>query len=72
MEKPSILIREEFVSEITKLINETPLPLFVIEPILQNLLNEVHVTVKKQYEYEKEQYQKSLSGKDEGDSQRGD
>lgn len=39
--KPITLIRQEFVNTLVEEINNRQLPMFVIEPILQDLLDQV-------------------------------
>ena len=39
MEKTVLMLRDEFSTNMANLLNETKLPLYVIEPILQNFLN---------------------------------
>ena len=60
MNKPITIIHEEFKQQLADLINNSGLPAFMVEPILQNYLNEVKVVIKKQYELDKVQYEKSL------------
>ena len=59
--KPMILVREEVIDSLVATINNSGLPLFVIEPILKDLLNEVRIGVKKEYESEKSNYEKLLN-----------
>lgn len=59
--KPITLIRQEFVDTLVEEINNCQLPMFVIEPILQNLLNQVKVAAQEQYEAEKAQYEAELN-----------
>ena len=63
--KPITLIRQEFVDTLVREINNFPLPMFVIEPILQDLLNQVKVMVQKQYEADKAQYEAQLNAVEE-------
>ena len=66
IKKPLSVARQEFIEKIVEEINTCGLPLFVVEPILKDLLNEVSVAVKRQYENEKTQYEQALaSQKDE-------
>ena len=58
--KPVTLIRQEFVDTLVEEINNCQLPMFVIEPILQDLLDQVKVMVQKQYEADKAQYEAQL------------
>lgn len=63
--KPIMLLREEFVINLSNLINNSGLPLFAIEPIMREATNGVSVELRKQYEYEKAQYEnavKSMGG----------
>lgn len=58
--KPITLIRQEFVDTLVDEINNCQLPMFVIEPILQDLLDQVKVVVQKQYEADKAEYEAQL------------
>ena len=60
MEKPITLIYEELKNNLADIINNSGLPAFIIEPVLQNYLNEVKNIEKKQYEYDKKEYEESL------------
>lgn len=59
--KPITLIRQEFVDTLIEEINNCQLPMFVIEPILQDLLDQVRVAAQKQYETDKAQYEAQLN-----------
>ena len=63
--KPITLIRQEFVDTLVEEINNCQLPMFVIEPILQDLLDQVKVAVQKQYESDKAQYEAQLNNSEE-------
>ena len=63
--KPVTLIRQEFVDTLVEEINNCQLPMFVIEPILQDLLDQVKVMVQKQYEADKAQYEAQLNAVEE-------
>lgn len=52
LNKPITVVRAEFISNLTKLINESKLPLFVVEPILKDVYLEVRDTSQKQYEHD--------------------
>lgn len=58
--KPMSVIRQEFTEQLVSDINNCKLPLFVIEYILQDVLNTVKVTAKQQCEMEKIQYEQLL------------
>ena len=59
--KPMSVVRQEFIEKIVYEVNNCQLPLFVIEPILQDILNAVKSASQKQYETEKAQYEYQLS-----------
>lgn len=58
--KPMSIARAEFISSLTDLINNSMLPPFVIEPILKDMYNDIHMIAKKQYEIDVERYNKQL------------
>ena len=59
--KPMSVARHDFAEKLIDIINNSQLPLFVIEPILQNALDAVKATAQKQYEIEKAQYEEKLN-----------
>ena len=63
--KPITLIRQEFVDTLVEEINNCQLPMFVIEPILQDLLDQVRTAAQKQYESDKAQYEAQLNDVEE-------
>lgn len=65
--KPVTLVRQEFIDTIYKNINNSNLPLFIIEPILKDVYMEVKSLSQQQYELEKAEYEQKLA-----DSQMGD
>lgn len=60
MNKPFTIIYEDFKQELANLINNSGLPAFIIETVLQNYLNETRAIAIKQYQIDKAQYEKSL------------
>ena len=60
MNKPITIMYEDFKQELANLINNSGLPAFMIEPVLQNYLNETKIAVKRQYESDKKQYKKNI------------
>lgn len=70
MEKPLLLIREEFMSDLADLINQSRLPFIIIEPILEKFLENARVGIKQQLSNDKAQYEKYIKekGKSEGNS----
>ena len=65
MNKPITIVREEVKEQIANIINNSGLPAFVIEPILQEFLMEVKNIAIRQYEYDKQQYLAYLKDKEE-------
>lgn len=60
IEKPIMVIRQEFIDTIYDDINNCGLPLFIIEPILKDVYLEVRSMSQKQYEVEKADYENKL------------
>ena len=60
MNKPSTIIYEEFKQELANLINNSSLPAFIMESVLQNYLNEIRIIAQRQYQIDKDEYQKAL------------
>lgn len=58
--KPVMMLREEFIMNMSNLINTSGLPLFIVEPIVRDMLMEINMNVKKQYEMEKAQYEQAI------------
>lgn len=58
--KPMSVARQEFIEQLVDDINNCGLPMFVIEPILQDLLNMVKSTAQQQYEADKARYEKQI------------
>ena len=65
--KPISVVRQEFIERLVHEVNSCELPLFVVEPILENILSAVKTAVQKQYETEKAQYEKMLAEKAKAD-----
>ena len=73
--KPITIVRAEFISNLTDLINKSGLPPFIIEPILKDVYLEIRDAAQKQYEFDVQKYKQQLKekskntnqGNDEGD-----
>lgn len=63
--KPMSVVRQEFIEQLVNDVNNCGLPLFVIEPILQDMLNAVRTSAQQQYETEKAQYEQQLKKQNE-------
>lgn len=59
-QKPASVIREEFIDDMTNLINDVELPAFIIAPILKDMYAEAKDAACRQYEYDKRQYEMAL------------
>ena len=59
--KPITLIREDFVNGVAKLINESGLPLFIIEDALRGLLNGVSELSTRQIEQHRQEYAQAIA-----------
>lgn len=60
MNKPITIKREEFKECIAGIINDSGLPAFIIEPILQEFLVEVKNAERIQYQHDLKQYEAYL------------
>lgn len=65
--KPMSVVRQEFIDHLIDDINNCNLPLFVIEPILQDMLASVKAAAQQQYQEEKAQYEKLLAKSDKAE-----
>ena len=60
MNKPANLIVEETKANIVKIINESGLPPYLIEPIIKDLYNQINILKKKELAKSKQEYEDSL------------
>ena len=60
MNKPLSVAYEEFKQNLAGLINDSGLPAFMFESVLQGITGEVRAIAQRQYEAEKAQYEASL------------
>ena len=58
--KPMSVARQEFIDHLIDDINNCELPLFIIEPILQDILTSVKAAAQQQYQEDKMQYEQLL------------
>lgn len=61
MNKPITIVYEDLKRDIAELINASSLPPFVLESIIKDFFIEISDVAKKQYEYDKEQYESELN-----------
>lgn len=59
--KPATIIKKEFEEEIVKQINNSQLPMFVIEYVLRDILNNVKMANQKQLEFDMKDYQEKIN-----------
>lgn len=58
--KPITIAREDFKNDILVLCNNSGLPLFCIEDILKDLIQQVHIASVEQYTKDKEEYEQAI------------
>lgn len=58
--KPVTIIRSEFITQLTDLINDSELPMFVLEPIFKDMHNKIRIAEQQQLENDKKLYQELL------------
>ena len=68
MEKPISLKIKDFKNDAVNLVNTSGLPLFIIEPILKEVLVAVQNKSEQEYQQDKLRYEQSLN-EQEGESQ---
>ena len=68
MEKPISLKIKDFKNDTVNLVNTSGLPLFIIEPILKEVLVAVQTRSEQEYQQDKLRYEQSLNTQ-EGESQ---
>lgn len=59
--KPISLVKEDFTNQLIETCNNSGLPLCMIEYILKDLLQEIHVLTQRQLEIDKKEYENQLS-----------
>ena len=60
MNKPTNLIMEETKLNIAKIINESKLPAFLLEPLLKDLYNQVNILKQKELDESRKEYENIL------------
>lgn len=66
--KPTSIMRAEFISSLTDLINNSSLPPFVIEPILKDFYFNIKTISQRQLEEDIAAYDKALSNFENGNT----
>lgn len=57
LEKPITLIREDFIQNLVDLCNDSGLPFFMIEDIMKDLIQKIHLAAQQQLEEDRKKYQ---------------
>lgn len=57
MDKPMTLLYEEIKQGVAELVYGSGFPAFVVKPIIKDLLDDIENIEKRQYEYDREQYE---------------
>ena len=60
VKKPLSILREDFITMLVELCNNSEMPYFIVEGILRDVLNEVHVASQKQLEADRKRYEEEL------------
>ena len=60
MEKPISLKIKDFKNDAVSLVNNSGLPLFIVEPILKDVLSAVQAKLEQEYLQDKAKYENSL------------
>lgn len=58
--KPVTILREEFITNLTNMINDSELPMFVLEPIFKDMHNKIRIAEQQQLENDKIKYQEMI------------
>lgn len=58
--KPVTILREEFITNLTNMINDSELPMFVLEPIFKDMHNKIRIAEQQQLENDKKKYQEMI------------
>lgn len=72
MEKPISLKLKDFKNDAVNLINTSGLPLFIIEPILREVLVAVQTKAEQEYQLDKRNYENSLQVEEQNNKEEGE
>ena len=65
--KPLTLAKEDYINSLVELTNQSQLPLLIIEYILKDFINEIHVANQQQTIIDRQKYEKELKKNKDGD-----
>jgi len=60
IQKPITIVRADFISDLTNLVNKSGLPSFILEPIFKDMYNDMKVMSQRQLESDRKQYEQVL------------
>lgn len=60
MDKPILLLKEDFTNNIMNLISNSGLPTILVESTLQNILFDIKIMLVKQYYQQKQEYEEFI------------
>lgn len=60
IQKPVTLVKQEFTESLVQLVNNSNLPLFLVEYILKDVLSSVHSASQQQLEIDMKAYQEQV------------
>ena len=66
IEKPTVVVIEETKTKIIEVITQSGLPAFIMEPILRDFLAETQQAAQREYEAQKQEYERLLQEQAEG------
>lgn len=58
--KPVTILREEFITNLTNMINDSELPMFVLEPIFKDMHSKIKIAEQQQLDNDKKKYQELI------------
>lgn len=60
VEKPTVVVIEETKTKLIEVITQSGLPAFIMEPILSDFLDETRAAAQREYETQKQEYERLL------------
>lgn len=60
IEKPTVVVIEETKTKLIEVITQSGLPAFIMEPILSDFLDETRAAAQREYETQKQEYERLL------------
>ena len=58
--KPATLLKEDFVQNLIELCNNSGLPFFIVESIMRDILQEIHMASQRQLDADRVKYEQEL------------